>query len=69
MTRRNATTTPLFTQRHYVVIAKLMGENPDPFDFLGALLTFIENDNPKFDRERFTMAVFKALNERCTTNA
>ncbi len=60
MTRRNATKTPLFSQRHYEVIAKLMGETLDAYAFTQDLVEYFAKDNPKFDRQRFSAAVVAA---------
>jgi len=53
---RKSNKTPLFTHKHYNVIAKLMGEATDGEAFCVDLCKYFVQDNPKFDMERFRKA-------------
>ena len=64
---------PLFTQRHYVVIAKLIEQNrPNPFYytkakfkvriaawdlFADSIVSMLSLDNERFDRDKFEKAI------------
>jgi len=54
------TKAPIFAHRHYVVIARLMGESETHAKFAAALMQFMILENPKFNRARFRKAMLDA---------
>ena len=48
------------TKKHYEAIAKLLCECTEPIALMEGLIKIFEDDNPRFDRNRFINAV---LNE------
>lgn len=45
------------TRKHYNAIAKLFNECTEPVALLDGLIKIFEDDNPRFDRQRFIDAV------------
>ncbi len=49
-----------FAHRQYEILAKLVGESVNFNNFRDNLIKMFEEDNAKFDKERFLKAVDKA---------
>jgi hypothetical protein len=49
-----------FTQKHFRILAELIGKAQDLDEFYRGLVKTLQTDNPKFDVERFYKAVQKA---------
>jgi len=62
--KRKEASAPLFTQRHYEVIAKLMGETLDAYAFTQDLVEYFAKDNPRFNKQRFAAAVVAANSKK-----
>ena len=46
----------MFTKQHYIAIAKLLLTIPSKVGIVKRFADMLEEDNPKFDRERFCKA-------------
>lgn len=50
----------MMSKKHYIAIAELLGKGTEPIALMNGLIQIFEEDNPRFDRERFIAAVMKA---------
>lgn len=50
----------MFQRRHYIVVAKILGEMEAEQDLIEAFIKTFEGDNWKFDPDKFWKAIYKA---------
>lgn len=50
----------MMSKKHYTAIAELIGQGTEPIALIDGLIRIFEEDNPRFDRERFIQAVLNS---------
>lgn len=49
----------VFERRHFQAVAEILGKHCANDEMVESFMTYFEEDNPRFDRARFTKAVIK----------
>lgn len=58
----------MLSKKHYIRFAKLFRENKEIGELKNDIISYFEEDNPRFDRERFLKAANLPVCDICKNN-